>query len=221
MNLKKMLPVIMGIVGVIFLVAAILLFAIAVPNADATYKSVLSVICAILLLILAGLCGLYLWLSRDVYPNFFLWDRKKKKNIPVEKLKFQRVSECMTFLIWQLADSPEALWQGDVLLHEDDKFGYRSVYKPLVAYKMLYDLGEQGTDSGYWKFFREAPESNINALCEALLRVGEKKMVEAFRYVLAQNPKDNTKVKEFLSKNLGYIRSKMVGYVVKHIELFY
>lgn len=220
MKLKKSLPVLMGFLGVIFLIAAILLVVFAV-QADASYKSVLGVICAILLFVLAGLCLLYLWLSRDVYPNFFLWDRKKKKNIPVEKLKFQRVSECMTFLLWQLADTPEALWQGDVLLHEDDKFGYRSVYKPLVAYKMLYDLGEQGMDSGYWRFFREAPESNINAICEALLRVGEKKMVEAFRYVISQNPKDNAKIKEFLSKNLGYIRSKMVSYVVKHIELFY
>ena len=145
MKLKKAMPWLMGASGLIFLVGAILLFAIAIPNADAAYKSVMSAICAVLLLILTALCLLYLWLSRDSYPNFFLWDRKKKKNIPLEKLKFNRVSECMTFLMWQLADSPEELWKGEVLLHEDDKFGYRSVYKPLVAYKMLYELGEQGS----------------------------------------------------------------------------
>ncbi len=221
MSLKKAMPWLMGLAGLIFLVGAILLFAVALPNADAAYKSVMSTVCAVLLLILAGLCALYLWLSRDSYPNFFLWDRKKKKNIPLEKLKFNRVSECMTFLMWQLADSPEELWKGDVLLHEDDKFGYRSVYKPLVAYKLLYELGEQGSDTGYWGYFRSAPEANINAICDALTRAGEKKMVDAFRYILAQNPKDNAKIKEFLSRNLGYIRSKMVSYVTKHIELFY
>lgn len=220
-NWKKWLPTLLAIAGVIFLVGAILLFAIAVPKADQTYKRVLSIICAVLMLILAGLSGVYLWLSRDTYPNYFLYDRKKKKNIPVEKLKFNIVSERMTFLLGQIAESPEAIWKSDVLLHEDETYGYRSVYKPLVAYKLLYDLGEQGSDTSYWGYFRSAPEVNINALCEALERVGEKKMVEAFRMILARDPGDNTKIKEFLRKNLGYIRSKMMSYVVKHIELFY
>ncbi len=211
----------LGVASVVFLVGAILLFAIAVPNADYAYKRVLGVICAILLIILTGLCWLYLYFSRDIYPNYFLFDRKKKKNIPVEKLKFNMVSERMTFLLGQIADSPEQLWKGDVLLHEEETYGYRSVYKPLVAYKMLYDLGEQGVDSGYWKYFREAPKSNVNALCEALERVGEKKMMEVFRRLLESNATDNGKIKEFLRKNLGYIRSKMVGYVTKYIELFY
>lgn len=221
MKLKKLLPILLVIACVIFLTAAILLFAIAVPRADLPYKSVLGVICAVLLLILAVLCALYVWLSRDNYPNFFLWDRRAKRNIPVEKLKFGKVSECMSFLICQLAETPEELWKGEILLHGNDKFGYKSVYKPLVAYKMLYDLGEQSADSAYWTFFREAPTANINAICEALERVGDKKMVEAFRLIVAKNPKDNTKIKEFLSRNLGYIRSRMVKYVVKHIELFY
>ena len=221
MNLKKLLPILLSVACVIFLVAAILLFAIAVPRADLPYKSILSVVCAILLLVLSGLSAWYVWLSRDNYPNFFLWDRRAKRNIPVEKLKFGKVSECMSFLICQLADTPEELWKGEVLLHEDDRFGYRSVYKPLVAYKMLYDLGEQGADSAYWGYLRSAPTANINAICEVLERAGEKKMVEAFRMILEKNPKDNTKIKEFLSRNLGYIRSRMVKYVVRHIELFY
>lgn len=220
-NWKKWLPAVLGVAGVLFLIGAILLFAIAVPKADYAYKRVLSVICAILMLVLAGLSALYLWLSRDTYPNYFLFDRKKKKNIPVDKLKFNMVSERMTFLLGQIAESPEALWKSDVLLHEDETYGYRSVYKPLVAYKMLYDLGEQGVDSGYWGYFRSAPEVNLNALYEALERVGETKMVGAFRLILERNPNDNTKVKEFLRKNMGYIRGRMVSYVVKHIELFY
>ena len=220
-NYKKMLPKILLVAGVLFLIGAILLFALAVPRADYAYKRVLSVICAVLMLVLAGLCVLYWVLSADTYPNYFLFDRKKKKNIPVEKLKFTMVSERMTFLVGQIAESPEELWKGDVLLHESETYGYRSVYKPLVAYKMLFDLGEQGVETSYWSYFRQAPECNINALCEALERVGEKKMVEAFRMIMARNPDDNMKIKEFLRKNMGYIRSKMVSYVVKHIELFY
>lgn len=221
MKLKKSLPAILLVAGVIFLAGAILIFAIAVPKADYAYKKILNILCAVFMLILTGLCVLYWFLSRDTYPNYFLFDRKKKKNIPVEKLKFAMVSDRMTFLLGQIAESPEALWKSDVLLHESETYGYRSVYKPLVAYKMLFDLGEQGVETSYWTYFREAPECNINALCEALERVGEKKMVEAFKLIMARDPKDNMKIKEFLRRNMGYIRSKMVSYVVKHIELFY
>lgn len=221
MKLKKSLPLILLVVGALFLVGAILIFAIAVPKADYTYKKIIAIVCAVFMLMLTGLTVLYWFLSRDTYPNYFLFDRKKKKNIPVEKLKFTMVSDRMTFLLGQIADSPEALWKSDVLLHESETYGYRSVYKPLVAYKMLFDLGEQGVETSYWTYFREAPECNINALCEALERVGEKKMVEAFKTIMERDPKDNMKIKEFLRRNMGYIRSKMVSYVVKHIELFY
>lgn len=220
-NWKKLLPVALWVGLVVFFVGAILLFSIAVPRADAAYKRVLSLICAILMLLLSFLIGIYLWLSRDTYPNFFLYDRKKKKNIPVDKLKFSIISERMTFLCTRISDSPEQLWKGDVLLNENEKFGYRSVYKPLVAYKMLYDLGEQGPDSGYWNYLKTAPQENLNAIYEALERAGEKKMVEAFRMILERSGDDYAKVKEFLRKNLGYIRSRMVSYVVKHIEYFY
>ena len=221
MKLKRYLPLGLLILGGVFAVGAALILFFALPKADQDYKKILEIVCAVFMLMLTGLSILYWFLSRDTYPNYFLFDRKKKKNIPVEKLKFTMVSDRMTFLLGQIADSPEALWKSDVLLHESETYGYRSVYKPLVAYKMLFDLGEQGVETSYWTYFREAPECNINALCEALERVGEKKMVEAFKLIIERDPKDNMKVKEFLRRNMGYIRSKMVSYVVKHIELFY
>ena len=46
-------------------------------------------------------------------------------------------------------------------------------------------------------------------------------MMQAFKMIIEREPKDNMKIKEFLRRNMGYIRSKMVSYVVKHIELFY
>lgn len=220
-NWKRVLPIVLWVGLAVFAIGAILLFAIAVPHADAAYKLVLSVICAVLMLLLSLLIGAYLYLSRDTYPNFFLYDRKKKKNIPVEKLGFKTVNERMSFMLTQLAESPEALWKGDVLLFEAERFGYKSVYKPLVAYKMLFDLGNQGPDSGYWNFLKTAPQENLNAIYAALERAGEKKMVEAFQLILERADGDYAKVKEFLRKNLGYIRSKMLSYVVRHIEYFY
>ncbi len=221
MNWKKVLPVVLWVGLAVFAIGAILLLAIAVPRADLAYKRVLSVICAVLMLLISILIGAYLWLSRDTYPNFFLYDRKKRRNIPVDKLTFKTVNERMTFMLTGIADSPEQLWKGDVLLFENEKFGYKSVYKPLVAYKMLFDLGNQGPDSGYWNYLKTAPQENLNAMFDALTKAGEKKMVDALRLLLERTDDDYAKVKEFLRKNLGFIRSRMVYYVVKHIEFFY
>ena len=221
MNWKKVLPVVLWVGLAVFAIGAILLLAIAVPRADLAYKRVLSVICAVLMLLISILIGAYLWLSRDTYPNFFLYDRKKRRNIPVDKLTFKTVNERMTFMLTGIADSPEQLWKGDVLLFENEKFGYKSVYKPLVAYKMLFDLGNQGPDSGYWNYLKTAPQENLNAMFDALTKAGEKKMVDALRLLLERTDDDYAKVKEFLRKNLGFIRSRLVYYVVKHIEFFY
>ena len=139
----------------------------------------------------------------------------------MDKLTFKTVNERMTFMLTGIADSPEQLWKGDVLLFENETFGYKSVYKPLVAYKMLFDLGNQGPDSGYWNYLKTAPQENLNAMFDALTKAGEKKMVDALRLLLERTDDDYAKVKEFLRKNLGFIRSRMVYYVVKHIEFFY
>ena len=63
-------------------------------------------LCAVLMLLISILIGAYLWLSRDTYPNFFLYDRKKRRNIPVDKLTFKTVNERMTFMLTGIADSP-------------------------------------------------------------------------------------------------------------------
>ncbi len=218
-NLWRALPVILWVALVIFAVGAILLLAIAVPHADATYKRVLSVICAILMLLLAILIFAYQWLSRDSYPNFFLYDRKKKKNIPVDKLTFTMVSARIGTVFEQLTPNSEELWTSDILLHENDKFGYKSAYKPLVVYKMLYDLATLSADSGYWKFYDKMPKENFEAMCVALKRAGDGKLAETLTVLNGMH--DNAKMKSFLQQNLPYLRKRMVQYCQKNIEYFY
>ena len=87
MNWKKKIPLIMAAVAVLSFVGAILLLAIAVPKADAGYKRALEVIISCLMIVLSLLIAYYLYVIRDAEPNFFLFDRAKKKNIPVENLK--------------------------------------------------------------------------------------------------------------------------------------
>ncbi len=219
MNLKKKLPLIMAIVGVISLVCAILLFALALPHADAGYKRGLIVSIAILMILLTALIGYYLYVIRDAEPNFFLFDRVKKKNIPLDDLTFKIVNERMTFFQSLVSSSMEQLWQSEVL-NSNVQMGQRKVYRPLLAYKMLYDLPDKDI-AAYWDLlFRASPET-IDALCGALEQGGEQEMVKAFRYIM-ENYRDNPdKIKDFVRGNMRYIRGRMLGYIKKNIELFY
>ncbi len=217
--LKKKLPLIMAIVGVLTLIGSVLLFAIAVPNADAVYKTVFTVIIAVLMLVMSALIGLYLYITRDAEPNFFLFDRAKKKNIPVDSLTFAIVNERMNFFQTLVCNSPEQLWQSDIL-DNSVKMGYRKVYRPLLAYKMLYDLADKDIAT-YWDLLFKASPATIDSLCSALEQGGEKDMVKAFRYIM-ENYRDNpTKIKDFVVGNMRYIRGRMLGYIKRNIELFY
>lgn len=217
--LKKWLPLIMAAALVVSIVVAILLLAVALPKADATYKKVLSVICAVLFFILAALLAYYLILSRDTEPNFFLFDRAKKRNISIDNLNFTIVNERMTFFLGLVCETPEQLWQ-EGILDDNRKFGYRGVYKPLVAYKMLYDLGEKDL-TAYWDLLKNASPLMIDSLCAALERGGEQEMVKAFRYIYENCKNDDKKMRDFVCGNLRYIRGRMLAYVKRHIELFY
>ena len=217
--LKKWLPLIMAAALVVSIVAAILLLAVALPKADASYKKVLSIVCALLFLVLAALLAYYLVLSRDTEPNFFLFDRAKKRNISLDNLNFTIVNERMTFFLGLVCETPEQLWQ-EGILDDNRKFGYRGVYKPLVAYKMLYDLGEKDL-SAYWDLLKNASPLMIDSLCTALERGGEQEMVKAFRYIYENCKSDDKKMRDFVCGNLRYIRGRMLAYVKRHIELFY
>lgn len=219
MKLKKMLPTILGVIGAVSLTGAILLFAIALPQANAPYKKVLTSLIASFMLILTALVAYYLYITRDAEPNFFLFDRAKKRNIAVEELTFQIVNERMGFFLTLVCETPNQLWQNDVL-ENDRKLGYRRVYRPLLAYKMLYDLADKDVPA-YWELLYNATPETVNSLCEALEQGGEKEMVKAFRFIMETYRARPDRIKDFVCGNTRYIRGRMLTYVRRNIEIFY
>ncbi len=219
MNLKKQLPLILSVVGAVSFIGALLILFLLVPNADATYKRVLEIVISCLMIVLSLLVVYYLYITRDAEPNFFLFDRAKKRNIPVENLTFTIVNERMSFFLTMVCESVEQLWQNNVL-ESDRKLGYRRVYRPLLAYKMLYDLADKNI-AAYWDLLFAADKETVNSLCGALEQGGEQEMVKAFRYIM-ENYRDNPeKIKDFVCGNMRYIRGRMLGYIKRNIELFY
>ena len=218
MSAKKWQTIVLFAVAALCVIAAIALFA--VSGQGEGYKKALGMICGILLLMLAVLFLLYWWLSRDTDPNFFLYNRRTKKNMPIGELTPRIVNDRMTYFLAQIATSPDMLWSGDVL-ERGNNFGHHFVYRPLVVYKMLYDMGDKEPDSPYWEHLENASPEVIHIICHTLERVGEKQIVRAFLMLREAEPIPGPQMKDFLQGNVAYFNGKMFSYVKKYIDYFY
>ncbi len=220
-NSKNTAIVLLVVAGVLIL-GGIALLLFLVPGAAAFFKVcyvIISVLC-----ILMGLGLLFtLYLSRDNDPNFFLYDTKTQRNIPAEELTFDRVNSRMSYFLTTLSTSQEKLWADNVLTDNgSNRFGVNDVYKPLTAYKMLYDLTEIDRPEG-WRLFLIATPATLDALLDALEDNGEEAMAKALNhaYNSASGSDDIEWIRDFLMGNAKYIRRRMLSYVQKHIEWFY
>ena len=218
--LKKKLPLIMAIVAVLCVLGAILVFLLtAFLSGGVGYKIFFGVFIGILMLVLAALIGVYLWFSREKEPNFFLFDRQKKRNVDVDELTFKMANERLSFLLTTVSESTEELWTTDVLENEL-KLGYRKVYRPLIAYKMLYDLADKNIDE-YWGYLLTSTPETVNSIAQALAQAGETEMVKAFRFIMQNYREDSAKIRNFVIGNQKYIRGRIMSYIKRNIEMFY
>ena len=220
-NSKNMAIVLMIAAGVLIL-GGISLLLFLVPGAASFFKVCLIVISV--LCILMGLGLLFtLYLGRDNDPNFFLYDTKTQRNLPAEELTFDRVNSRMSYFLTTLSTSQEKLWADNILADNGTgRFGVNDVYRPLTAYKMLYDLVELDRPEG-WALFLCASPATIDALRDALEENGEEAMSKALyhAYNSASGRDDTEWIRDFLSGNAKYLRRRMLGYVQKNIEWFY
>ena len=224
--LKKYEKWVLALLGIAGLVGAILLLFVAAPRAT-SYKRAMDIVIGLLLLLLFVLCLCYFFLTRDKDPNFFLFDRAKKKNLPINKLSFTVVNERMNFLETMVSSSEEELWKKNIL--ENAELGYRNIYRPLLAYKMIYDLADRDLDT-YWFYLYNIPSSVLSALCRALEEGGDAEFAKMLhnavqKYQDCAEPTEKKareeKIREFVCKNMSYLRGRMMQYVKKNIELFY
>ena len=217
---KQMLPIAMLGVGILSLIAAIIVL-ISAFGADAAYKKVLLFISAVFFFLLVGLALYYVYLSRIDDPNFFLYDKAQRKNIAPDQLTFDIVNERMEFYLSLISDSDEELWQGTVLAKSDGSFGREEVYRPLVAYKMLYDLTEYDDDI-CWNRLEFAEKATVRLLTRALKQAGDNDMALAIVDLYkGENIEEGENLRDFLMGNQKYLRGRMMRYVKQKLDYFY
>lgn len=217
---RKLVMIAFAAAGVLSCVGAILMLTVfRSASADSVFRTVLGSVCGVLLFMIALLIFYYVYLLVDREPNFFLYNKQTHRNISVDKLSFSVVNEKMTFYISLIDPHNELLWTTD-LLSENDRFGYRGVYRPLVAYKMLFNLIVAESDTE-WNRIVSADNHQIQLLCEALEQNHEEEMTKAIRYIHANFQNAPKKMEEFIKGNKRYLQGKMLSYAKKNIEAFY
>lgn len=220
-NNKKVLIVLLAMAAV-GIIGGIVLFPAVVAQAEAAFVAVVASILAVELILLGLAILAFTVLAHDGDANFFLYDRKTQRNLDEEELTFERINSRMGYYMTLISSSQEQLWNKNVLASENIRFGQNQVYKPLVAYKMLYDLIELDRPET-WELFTGADAAVISTLCRVLSSCGEKDMSATLMdaYEGAESVGDIEWVRDFIMGNAKYIRRRMRDYVLKNIEEFY
>ena len=221
-SILKNMSRILLIAAAVFILGGIVMMALLVPGASSTfYKVCLAAVSVLFVLIGLGLL-FCLYLGRDTDPNFFLYDPRTARNIPESELDFERINSRMGYFMTTISTSLEKLWSENALNAGAEHFGVNEVYKPLAAYKMIYDLAEIDTPAG-WRLFLNASPAVITTLTDALLSNGEDAMVRTLikAYNTASSSDDYEWLSDFLKGHKLYISRRMTAYVRKNMEYFY
>ncbi|MBQ8817840.1 MAG: hypothetical protein IJZ83_04625 [Clostridia bacterium] len=218
MNRKK-LNLILTIACACFAVVAIVLLVFGIIyDGDHTFTKVLMIVAAVLSLALAGELAYLLWFSGSgEKPNYFLYDASSKRNVTVDKLTMPVVNKRMERYFSNYAASEGKLWTDGIL--ENPMLDMDDAFKPLVAYKLLFDLADKDIDKG-WKCFELASYETVDFICRGLEMNGETEVAGNLRKMKMVKPFQIKYVRDYLVSNCNYLQTKMLMYVRDNIEKF-
>lgn len=218
-KIKDNLPLIFIILGGLLIIGAVLVAIFGAGSAIGALK-----ICYIALTALMAILGCVCIYFASVIsggedPNFFLYDTSAKSNMPIEQLTFDHINKKMTYFMSHISSTAKEIWEKDLIGSENELFGEENEFRPLAAYKALYDLSTRGNDA-IWQIYICADDDIIVSVVDALALAGDIELGKAIRY-LHKNAEGNAeKTQKFLSDNIVYIQKKMLKYVKDNISKF-
>ena len=211
-KLKKQ-NILLGVVATIALILAIF-GAVTAILSDSLLSKILILICSALLAILALLYIIVIFLSRDNVPNFFLYDEKSRKNIPIEQLDYESVAARLDAFVEHMG-GVDIFWKHRGL--ESGNFGMGAILRPTIVYRFLYRSAQ---DDNILSYIGNSDDRSFSVFIRCLEDVGDKDMasiVQKYRH----NAVAADKFKHFLSNNQRYIQNRTMAYISKNIERFY
>ena len=161
--------------------------------------------------------GYYFLISRNVRPNYFLFNSSFNINIAPEKLTFDIVDKKTNGFLSGFAKSEAKIWTDGVL--EQNRSQIAREFRPIIAYKLLFDIAESDSEAA-WKCFVLASQKTVDCIAEGVAQNGDAQMAAAIRQLKAANPINMKQTREFLISNKPYIKKKLFSYVRDNIDKF-
>jgi len=214
---QKRVNLLLKVGSAVFAVLAIALLVFGILYGKSVLGKVLLFAGAAVVLLLAAELAYFSVMSRNVKPNFFLYNPSTNSNGSVQNLTFDMVNARMNKYLAKFAPSEGKLWTEKIL--EDPKLAVDAVFKPLVAYKLLYDIAENDSDAG-WKCFVAASEATVAYLADGVAQNGDVQLADALRQLKSAKPLNMKQTRDFLVGNKKYIKKKFFKYVVDNINKF-
>ena len=184
------------------------------------FLKVMFIITSIVMILLGCTCIYFVsTLTVKADPNFFLYETSTKTNMPIEELTFEHVNRKMTYFMSHVAKNAREVWEVDVVGSENEIFGDENQFRPLAAYKVLFDLEDRGNET-MWALYLGASDEIIVSIVDALALGGDVELGKAIRQLHKNAEGDAEKTQKFLSDNKVYIQKKMLKYVKANIEKF-
>lgn len=209
-----------GIIGIASIVAAVLFVVLLVVGiiykGGILSKTLLIVISVLCLALTAELLYLYILLG-DTKPNYFLFDPNTNRNMSAQKLNFQLVNSRMNKYLSGFASSEGKIWTTGVF--DNPGLEVDEAFKPLIGYKLLFDLAERDFDAG-WKCFDMASDATVAFIASAIEMNGDDEVAKNIKDLKAVKPTNLKYVRDYLVSNRKYLQTKMYQYVVGNIDKF-
>lgn len=219
-SLKKYLPTILLVAGVVCLLVAVVITVCAFAGSSAGLIKVMLVIAAVLFLALGGLVMYLAMLTTTVTKHFFLYDKTSGKNIRISELTFDMVNKRMSYFMSRMASSERQVWSANIVGSEDVRFGKNDVYRPLMAYKMIYDLTEHNSPE-YWSLFARADVAIVSSICDALSDNDDAQLGATLVFLREHHAANIEKISRFFMDNRAYMQKQMLKYVQAHVDSLY
>lgn len=217
MKQQEKIKLIVGIGAIVAAILAITLLVVGIVYNGGTLAKVLIFVISFFVLALAAELGYLFMLFGSTKPNYFLFNPKTNRNMAPQKLTFQIINVRMNRYLSTFASSEGKIWTDGVL--DNPSLEMDEAFKPLVSYKLLFDLAERDFDAG-WRCFDLASDATVEFICSALDFSGDAELAKNLRDFKSVKPTNMKYVRDYLVANRKYLQSRMFGYTVDNIDKF-
>ena len=184
---------------------------------ESTFVKISAIVSAVICLILSAELAYIVFFAGDTNPNFFLYDPNTRRNIPQQKLTFSIINAKMNRYMASYAKSEGKLWTDKIL--DDPEIDMGDEFKPVVSYKLLFDLAEKDVENG-WKCFELSSDGTVEFICRAIEENGDVEMASNIRKMKSLRPYNSTYIRDYLVRNRKYLQSRLFKYVYENIDRF-